>query len=331
MFLTGFDSKTLNTLYVDKYLKYHDLVQAYSRTNRVEKSTKPYGNIVCYRNLKKRTDEALCLFSQTDNTDVVLMESYEYYLDLWHTELKKLKDIAPTVESVDSIQDENELKKFILAFRDLTKVLTKLNTFTEFEFEEEKLGMNEQSYQDYKSKYLTVYETVKKQEDQKTSILADIDFGIELMHSDKINVSYIMNLIRDIDLSDKEKQARDIKNVITELDRADNEDLRLKVDLLKEFLNSVVPKLESNADIDSAYEEFEEVKREEEVDNFANEIGLNRYKIKGYISEYEYSGILNRQEISEEIKKELKPKFALRRKMVDQVKNFIFDHVRKFT
>ncbi len=331
MFLTGFDSKTLNTLYVDKYLKYHDLVQAYSRTNRVEKSTKPYGNIVCYRNLKKRTDEALCLFSQTDNTDVVLMESYEYYLDLWHAELKKLKDIAPTVESVDSIQDENELKKFILAFRDLTKVLTKLNTFTEFEFEEEKLGMNEQSYQDYKSKYLTVYETVKKQEDQKTSILADIDFGIELMHSDKINVSYIMNLIRDIDLSDKEKQARDIKNVITELDRADNEDLRLKVDLLKEFLNSVVPKLESNADIDSAYEEFEEVKREEEVDNFANEIGLNRYKIKGYISEYEYSGILNRQEISEEIKKELKPKFALRRKMVDQVKNFIFDHVRKFT
>ena len=82
MFLTGFDSKTLNTLYVDKNLKYHDLVQAYSRTNRVEKSTKPYGNVVCYRNLKKNTDDALCLFSQTDNTDIVLMESYEYYLSL---------------------------------------------------------------------------------------------------------------------------------------------------------------------------------------------------------------------------------------------------------
>ena len=80
MFLTGFDSKTLNTLYVDKNLKYHDLVQAYSRTNRVEEDTKPYGNVVCYRNLKKNTDDALCLFSQTDNTDVVLMESYEYYL-----------------------------------------------------------------------------------------------------------------------------------------------------------------------------------------------------------------------------------------------------------
>lgn len=330
MFLTGFDSKKLNTLYVDKNLKYHDLVQAYSRTNRVEQPNKPYGNIVCYRNLKKRTDEALCLFSQTDNTDVVLMESYEYYLDLWHTELKKLKDLTPDPSDVDSLQSEEDKKKFILAFRDLTKVLTKLNTFTEFEFKEENLGMNEQSYQDYKSKYFTIYESVKRQEEQKTSILADIDFGIELMNSDKINVSYIMNLIREIDLSDKEKKVRDIKNIITELDRADNEDLRLKVDLLKEFLNQVVPKLNENDDIDSAYEEFEEVKREEEVYNFANEIGLNRYKIKSYISEYEYSGIINRQEISDEIKTELKPKFTLRRKMIDQVKNFIYDHVRKF-
>ncbi|MDB8803479.1 type I restriction endonuclease subunit R [Romboutsia sp. 1001216sp1] len=330
MFLTGFDSKTLNTLYVDKNLKFHDLVQAYSRTNRVEKSTKPYGNIVCYRNLKKRTDEALRLFSQTDNTDIVLMESYEHYLNLWHTELKKLKDLTPEPSDVDILQSEEDKKKFILAFRDLTKLLTKLNTFTEFEFKEENLGINEQSYQDYKSKYFTIYESVKRQEDQKTSILADIDFGIELMSSDKINVSYIMNLIRDIDLSNQEKKVRDIKNIITELDRADNEDLRLKVDLLKEFLNQVVPKLNENDDIDSAYEEFEEVKREEEVDNFANEIGLNRYKIKNYISEYEYSGIINRQEISDEIKTELKPKFTLRRKIIDQVKNFIYDHVRKF-
>ena len=258
------------------------------------------------------------------------MESYEYYLDLWHTELKKLKDLTPDPSDVDSLQSEEDKKKFILAFRDLTKVLTKLNTFTEFEFKEENLGMNEQSYQDYKSKYFTIYESVKRQEEQKTSILADIDFGIELMNSDKINVSYIMNLIREIDLSDKEKKVRDIKNIITELDRADNEDLRLKVDLLKEFLNQVVPNLNENDDIDSAYEEFDKIKREEEVDNFANEIGLNRYKIKNYISEYEYSGIINRQEISDEIKTELKPKFTLRRKMIDQVKNFIYDHVRKF-
>ena len=203
MFLTGFDSKTLNTLYVDKNLKYHDLVQAYSRTNRVEKSTKPYGNVVCYRNLKKNTDDALCLFSQTDNTDVVLMESYEYYLSLWHTELKKLYALTENPEDVDSLESEEDKKKFILAFRDLTKVLTKLNTFTEFEFNKDTLGMSEQSYQDFKSKYLLIYDTVKRKDDEKTSILADIDFGIELMHTDKINVGYIMNLIRDIDLSDK--------------------------------------------------------------------------------------------------------------------------------
>ena len=284
MFLTGFDSKTLNTLYVDKNLKYHDLVQAYSRTNRVEKSTKPYGNVVCYRNLKKNTDDALCLFSQTDNTDIVLMESYEYYLSLWHTHLKKLYALTENPEDVDSLESEEDKKKFILAFRDLAKVLTKLNTFTEFEFNKDTLGMSEQSYQDFKSKYLLIYDTVKRKDDEKTSILADIDFGIELMHTDKINVGYIMNLIRDIDLSDKEKQARDIKNVITELDRADNEDLRLKVDLLKEFLNKVVPKLDSNDDIDVAYEQFEEVKREEDVEEFSKEIGLNRYKIKDYIS-----------------------------------------------
>ncbi len=274
MFLTGFDSKTLNTLYVDKNLKYHDLVQAYSRTNRVEKSTKPYGNVVCYRNLKKNTDDALCLFSQTDNTDVVLMESYEYYLSLWHSELKKLYALTENPEDVDSLQSEEDKKKFILAFRDLTKVLTKLKTFTKFEFNKDTLGMSEQSYQDFKSKYLLIYDDVKRKDDEKTSILADIDFGIELMHTDKINVGYIMNLIRDIDLSDKEKQARDIKNVITELDRADNEDLRLKVDLLKEFLNKVVPKLESNDDIDVAYEQFEEAKREEDVEEFSKEIGL---------------------------------------------------------
>ena len=330
MFLTGFDSKTLNTLYVDKNLKYHDLVQAYSRTNRVEKPSKPYGNIVCYRNLKKRTDEALCLFSQTDNTDVVLMQSYEYYLSLWNTELIKLKNVAPTVEIIDDIKDENKQKEFILAFRDLTKVLTKLNTFVEFEFEEEVLGINEQTYQDYKSKYFMLYDKIKRTEDEKTSVLKDIDFLIELMHSDKINVGYILNLIKDIDLVDKQKQARDIKNVITELDRADNEELRLKVDLLKEFLNKVVPELEINSDIDLEYEKFEEVKKEEEVDEFANTIGLDRYKIKDYISEYEYSGIIQKSKIHSDIKQDLKLKLLKAKSVTNQVKTFIYEHTRKF-
>ncbi|MEG1870563.1 MAG: type I restriction endonuclease subunit R, partial [Peptostreptococcaceae bacterium] len=330
MFLTGFDSKTLNTLYVDKNLKYHDLVQAYSRTNRVLGDKKPYGNIICYRNLKKNTDEALKLFSKADTTDVVLMESYEHYLELWHTELNKLKLLTPTPEDTDKLKSEDEKKQFILAFRDLTRVLTKLNTFTNFEFEEGTLNLSEQTYQDFRSKYLRIYDETKKAEGENVSILKDIDFGIELMHTDKINVSYIMNLIRDIDFSNEEKRDMDIKNIITELDRADNMDLRLKVDLLKEFLEKVVPTLGENSDIDLEYSKFEAHRRIQEVSYFADEIGLSQDFISESISEYEYCGIINRKEISDEVNDKLKLKFIPRKKKVEKVQGFIQDHVTKY-
>ena len=330
MFLTGFDSKTLNTLYVDKNLKYHDLVQAYSRTNRVEKSTKPYGNIVCYRNLKKNTDDALKLFSQTETTDIVLMESYEYYLDRWFAELRNLKSLTPTPQDVDSLESEEDKKKFILAFRELAKILVKLETFVDFEFEESELQINNQEYQDYKSKYFTIYEMVRKTQDEKTSILLDVDFGIELMHSDKINVGYIINLIKDIDFSSEEKRDKDIKNIITELDRAENMDLRLKVDLLKEFLERVVPTLGENCDVDFEYSKFEAHKRIQEVNYFAEEVGLSADFISDSVAEYEYCGIINRKEISNEVKEKLKPKFLERKRKVEQVKNFVYNHVAKY-
>ncbi|MGL5330460.1 MAG: type I restriction endonuclease subunit R [Peptostreptococcaceae bacterium] len=330
MFLTGFDSKTLNTLYVDKNLKYHDLVQAYSRTNRVEKSTKPYGNIVCYRNLKKNTDDALKLFSQTETTDIVLMENYEYYLDRWFAELKKLKSLTPAPQDVDSLDSEESKKQFILAFRELSKILVKLETFVDFEFEESELQISNQEYQDYKSKYFTIYEMVRKTQDEKTSILLDVDFGIELMHSDKINVGYIMNLIKDIDFSSQDKRDKDIKNIIKQLDSADNMDLRLKVDLLKEFLQNVVPTLGENCDVDFEYSKFEAHKRIQEVNYFADEIGLSADFISDSVAEYEYCGIINREEISNEVKEKLKPKFLERKRKVEQVKSFVYEHVAKY-
>lgn len=330
MFLTGFDSKTLNTLYVDKNLKYHDLVQAYSRTNRVEKTTKPYGNIVCYRNLKENTDDALKLFSQTETTDIVLMENYEYYLDRWFAELNNLKSLTPTPKDVDNLQSEEDKKKFILAFRELSKILVKLETFVDFEFEESELKISNQEYQDFKSKYFTIYDMVRKEQDEKTSILLDIDFGIELMHSDKINIGYILNLIKNIDFSNEEKRDKDVKNIVKELDRADNMNLRLKVDLLKEFLEKVIPKLEENSDIDFEYSKFEAQRRIKDVNYFAEEMGLSSDFISDSISEYEYSGIINRQEIGNEIKDKLKPKFLERKRKVEQVKDFIYNHVMKY-
>ncbi|KAI3344418.1 type I restriction endonuclease subunit R [Clostridium botulinum] len=327
MFLTGFDSKTLNTLYVDKNLKYHDLIQAFSRTNRVQKATKPYGNIVCYRNLKKRTDDAIRLFSQTHNTDTVLMESYENYLDKFKAELARLLKLTQTPSDVDSLEAEEDKKKFIISFRELSKALVKLQTFTDFEFKEDNLGISEQTYQDFKSKYFLIYDSVKKSEGDKVSILADIDFGIELMHTDKINVSYIMNLIRDIDLSDAKKRDKDVKNILKELDRADNEELRLKVELLKTFLNKVVPTLSPEDSIEEAYNDYHEEKREEEVEEFASEVGLEKENIKSYLSEYEYSGLVNQKEISDDI---VAP-FLKKKKIVKVIKDFIFNHVEKFS
>lgn len=325
MFLTGFDSKPLNTLYVDKNLKYHGLVQAYSRTNRVFDATKPYGNIVCYRNLKKETDEAICLFSKTDSTDVVLMEDFNHYMKLFKEQLDRLYKIAPTLEAIDEIQDENEKKEFVETFRELTKQLTKLKTFVEFEFNEDTLGISQQKYEDYKSKYFNIYDGVKDK--SKTSILVDIDFGIELMQTDKINVSYILNLIRNIDFDTKEKVKKDVEKIKKLLDNADNENLRLKSDLLREFLEKVVPKVTKNDSVDEMFNEFLENKRVDEIINFSNDVEVEKEKVKGFITEYEYSGRID----GSEIKDNLNGGLLKKKRLAEKIKMFIVEHVKKFT
>ena len=327
MFLTGFDSKTLNTLYVDKNLKYHGLIQAFSRTNRIEKSTKPYGNIVCYRNLKNNTDEAIKLFSNTNNTDVVLMESYDYYLKKFKEKLKALLGITLTPGDVDSLETEEEKKEFILAFRELTKILVSLQTFVDFEFTEDILGISEQKYQDFKSKYFLLYDEVNSSENEKTSILSDIDFGIELMHTDKINVTYIMNLIRNIDFEDEDKKAKDVEHIKRELEKADSEDLRLKVDLIRNFLDKVVPTLSPDDNVDDAFAEYEENVRKDEIKEFSYEVGVTEDFVKENIAEYEYSGLINHSELSNNVKGGL----LVKRKTIKRIKDFIIGNVRKYS
>ncbi len=325
MFLTGFDSKPLNTLYVDKNLKYHGLIQAFSRTNRVYDATKPYGNVVCYRNLKKDVDDAICLFSNTDNTDVVLMQDYEHYMNLFKEKLKELYEIAPTVESIDDIQDENMKKSFVEAFRDLTKQLTKLKTFTEFEFNEEDLGMSAQTYEDYKSKYFRIYDAVKNSE--KVSILVDIDFCIELMQTDKINVAYILNLIRNINFDTDDKVKADVAKIKKLLDNADNDNLRLKADILREFLDKVVPKATKDDSIDELFNKFIEDKRVDDIVEFSKEVELEGEKVKAFITEYEYSNLID----GAKIKDTVSGTFLKKRKLTEKIKSFIVNHVSKFT
>ena len=327
MFLTGFDSKPLNTLYVDRNLNYHGLVQAFSRTNRILDDTKPYGNIVCYRNLKKNTDEAICLFSQTENTDVVLMESYDHYLGLFKERLDDLYKLAPNIDMIDSIQNEEGKKNFVIAFRELSKQLIKLKTFVDFEFDKEKIGMAHQEYEDYKSKYFRIYDELKKSAPEKESILLYIDFAIELMAIDKINVDYIMNLIRDIDFSDEEKRKADIEKIKRLLDSADNENLRIKADLIRAFLDEVVPKANKNSSMDDLFNEFIEEKRVYEITEFAENIDIVKETMKDYITEYEYSGIIDSAKIKDSINGGLLKK----KKLSEKIKHFIIDHVSKFS
>lgn len=152
MFLTGFDSKTLNTLYVDKNLKYHGLIQAFSRTNRILNEQKSQGNIVSFRNLKQATDEAIALFSNLDAKEIIIMQPYESYVEIFDNKYDTLKLIAPTVESVSSLYGEEEKLEFVKTFRELLRVKNILGGFSDFKWDD--LAMSEQEFEDYKSKYL---------------------------------------------------------------------------------------------------------------------------------------------------------------------------------
>lgn len=324
MFLTGFDSKKLNTLYVDKALKYHDLIQAFSRTNRVEKATKTQGNIVSFRTTKKAVDNAIRIFSDTSDPDEVLLKPYEYYKERFIEVAKKLKEVVPTVEFVDTIQSEEEKKNFIVIFRELTKILIKLRIFREFKFTEEEVLISNQEYLDYKSKYLDL--ATGKETQNKVSILNDIDFELELMYTDKINVDYILNLMKSIDLTDKEQTDKDIKDILNKLENADNKDLRLKSDLIREFLNKIIPTLNEDDSVEENYYNFMDEHRRKEIEEIAKKYDIDVNLLNDIIGEYEYSGILDTGKIKEKIDKPLIEKVNITK----SIKEFIVNLINRF-
>lgn len=329
MYLTGFDSRPLNTLYVDKNLDWHNLLQAFSRTNRVEKETKPFGNIVCYRNLKKNTDDALKLFSQTDKAEDVLVKNYEYYKEQFEQYAAELYKFAPTPEAVDGLMNEEDQAKFVIAFRELSKILLILKTFVEFSWDDFDLTMPQQNYEDYKSKYLTINDSIRKvRQAEKVSILNDIDFSIEIIQTDKINVAYIMNLLRNIDFTDHEQKEKDINNIYKELDRSDNPELRRKVDLIKQFIGEVVPKMSADDSVDEEYSNFETAQRNKEIEDFAFENKLEPEFIKNSINDYEFTEILDKDKIREGIISDI-PYFK-KKSLVDKIMEFIINNVTKY-
>lgn len=327
MFLTGFDSKPLGVLYVDKDMMYHDLLQAYSRTNRVEKETKPYGIIVCYRNLKQKTDDALALFSQ-GQPDGILTQDFEFYAQKFNELVAKIKQIAPTPASIDMLYSEDDQKEFVILFRELTRYLLSLQTFVEFSFDRSNLDMSDQEYQDYKSKYLMLYRKHKTGK-EVVSVLDDVDFCIELMESNRINVAYIMNLIRNINFASKQTREKDIEHIKTELDRSDNMHLVKKIDILRAFLDEVVSGFDGTEDIDAAYNDFENKQKSEEIEAFAEKEGVDAAMLKGEIAEFEFTGVLNPGEIRDNITEPMP--LLKKRSLVNRIVDFIHAHVEKYS
>ena len=329
MLLTGFDAKRLNTLYVDKPLKYHSLIQAFSRTNRVESETKPHGNIICYDIPNKYTvDEAVKLFSLTDNIDQVIMEPYEVYLNKYITAVSKLLEIAPNVDKVQELEEdgnENNLKEFIISFRDVAKILVSLKTFNEFDMDNVELPINAQTYEDYKSKYYEIYRKITSNK-EKASILNDISFSLELIQTDKINVSYIFNLIRNVDLSNEEQKKKDIADIESKLVNITDDELFLKLDLIKRFLSNVLPELKPEDSIDDALNNHMNKEREQEIIKFANENEINLDVLQEVIDEVEYSGIFPNELIGNAIN----APFIKKIKLIDNVKIFIKNLLRKY-
>lgn len=217
MFLTGFDSPILNTLFVDKNLKYHGLIQAYSRTNRILNEMKSQGNIVAFRNLKKATDEAITLSANKEAIDEIILEPIENYVERFNEGVKNLRLVTPTVDSVNDLESEEDELRFIKAFRNLMRINNVLVTFADFDFTQ--LEMSGQEFEDFKSKYLDLWDKVKTANSkEKVSILEDVDFELELIHRDEINVKYILQLLviyHNATPNEKEKVRKQIADLLS--------------------------------------------------------------------------------------------------------------------
>ena len=301
MFLTGFDSKSLNTLYVDKNLKHHGLIQAFSRTNRILNEKKSHGNIVCFRNLKKRTDEAITLFSNEDAIETVLMKPYEEYIAEFNRYMDELNKIAPTVDSVDELQSEADKAKFIQAYRNLLRVMNRLISFTEFSFDV--LDTDPQTFENYKSKYLDLYESVKGNHDkEKVSILDDLDFEVELIRRDDVNVAYIMTLLKELEPG-SESFLKDKEFILKTMETS--EELRGKRELIEKFINENLPYLVNDSDVEGEFEEFLNVEREKAIANFIEEHKLHEDRVEETMAEYTFSRKIDREDVKSTFKEKL--------------------------
>lgn len=275
MFLTGFDATTLNTLWVDKNLRAHGLIQAYSRTNRILNSVKTYGNIVTFRDLEDATNDAIALFGNKDAAGVVLLRPYAEYHAEYATKVAELLQWFPLGQP---ILGENAQKAFIALFGALLRLRNILVSFDEF------AGngiLTDRELQDYQSVYLDLYQTYRRLRDaEKEPIEDDIVFEIELIKQIEINVDYILMLVEKQRATRGDGENREIRATITRAIDA-SPSLRNKKDLIEEFVDS----LTVTADVPGEWQAYVAARRAQELERIIEEEGMRPEAARTYVAD----------------------------------------------
>ncbi|RDU72759.1 type I restriction endonuclease subunit R [Helicobacter aurati] len=273
MFLTGFDSKTINTLYVDKNLKYHSLLQAFSRTNRILNEQKVYGNIICFRDLEKDTNESLAMFGDENASNIVLLKSFEFYFKDY---CKKCEDLQKDFkfESIAHLTKE-EQKDFVKLFSEILKLENILSIFDEFT--EEKSPLPQRTKQDYQSHYLELYRNFK-QTQEKESIIENLTFEIELIKQNDVNADYILFLLETYHKNTESKIKEDILKTIQS-----SPSLMDKKELIEEFLNTIDHN--KNTDFKTSFRTYMQEQSQKELDSIIKQENLHIEKTKEYLQE----------------------------------------------
>jgi len=242
MFLTGFDAKTLNTLWLDKNLQMHGLIQAYSRTNRIVNAIKKFGNIVSFRNLEQQTNEALTLFGNSENTSAAIIKPYSYYNEKYRKKLNILLEKYALTQF--PIASEAQKKEFVQCFGSILRLLNILTTFDEFSGNE---GMSDADYQDYLTHYQELYRQWREPgAGEIATIEDDVVFEMELVKQVEVNVDYILLLVEKYLQAQTESEAKEIRQRIGRSSGA-SPTLHDKKDLIEQFVQTVSPSAEVNA------------------------------------------------------------------------------------
>ena len=332
MFLTGFDSKRLSTLYVDKKLQWHTLIQAFSRTNRVETDAKPSGNIIAYRNLKKETDDAVTLFSDGAK-DQFFAPTYAKLKDDFLDAIAALKKVAPTPAAVDDLYSagESKVRDFVLAYRDIMRIFNRLQVYDDFVWKQFETVLTAREKQEYEGKYKEAYRRLVKPIDpKKVSILQDIDFELSLVQKDEINVDYIVNLINSISTDNPQDKEADTRKVKRLLSQSTDPELKSKAELLEQFLEKVVPQLEPKADVSAALTKFLKESEDAAIRGFAMKNNLSPEFVSDQVQDYGFYGKTDTAKVNDELS-ESGLSFMGIVKVGQAVKQFVQDTVSHFT